>query len=207
MRDPKYRWWKVELLGPDWKLQPIYFRSLTAGEGRQQQRLPPEKAEVFILKHAVYGGESIDWDRFPGGASRTLLQCIYGKSGMGEDEDGSVWDQALNWLKTDFGKLEAVAVTMIPGLTFEVLENCDSLHYAKYLFIGKHNFETMYNIPVSEAFNFEPQTKPAEVRRPAQTVPPRPGEVVWNTEEEYSWRAGQPITIDPDAVDLDDVDL
>lgn len=182
--DKRYRWYKVELIDGWGKPQTYVFRGVTAGELRRAGAYASEtESETFILNQCVL--PEMDWSTGPAGVSRIILQKIYRVSGL--DGDESPFEEAVHWLQTDSGALEAAAVSMISGLTLEHLELADPAHRAKYLAVGKFMFETLYGVSVFDAF------KPGD-KKQAAGVPgaPPPPPVPGNYEEKSSFTWQRP---------------
>lgn len=179
--DKRYRWYKVELINEWGKPQTYVFRGVTAGELRRSGAFASEtESETFLLNQCVL--PESDWSNGLAGVSRILLEKIYRVSGL--DGTSYPFEEALHWLKTDSGALEAAAVSMISGLTLEHLESADPAARAKYLAMGKFMFETLYGVSVFEAFKSD---------KPAQTPVPgvqQPGVPAGNYSEEssFTWK-------------------
>jgi hypothetical protein len=188
--DPRYRWYRVRL--KDEFLQPCdyYFRGVTAKELRiAGSKETTFEAETYLLEQTVLPRK--DWNSMLGGVAMKLLQEIYRFSGLSEEQ--VTFQEAINWIQSENGAMEAAAVAMIPSCTPDVLENCDPFIYAKFLMMGKFQFESMYGIPVEQAFL--PADKQPQVNngfdptpRPGPAVMPGPGEVGQQIENQFEWR-------------------
>lgn len=144
----KYRWYKIELLDKDRKPSIFIFRGMTADEIRiAGTKKDGSSAEDYVLESCVLDvgpvGEML------GGSSRTLLENIYKVSGL--TEEASPIAEALEWIQSDEGTAEALAVSMIAGLTVEILRTCDPHDRAKYLILGKFMFESIYGVEAKDA--------------------------------------------------------
>lgn len=146
--DRKYRWFKTRVLGVDWTPTEYIFRGLTANEIRiASSKKPDVAAEDFILKTCVKNLENLE--DMPGGSCVVLLQHIYRISGLTDEVDPI--REAIEWIQSDEGTAEGVAISMIAGLSLETLNNCDQYDRARYLIIGKFMFETIYGVDVKKA--------------------------------------------------------
>jgi hypothetical protein len=189
---PNFRWYKVKLKDSNLKLVDFLFRGVTTKELRIAG-LKPDKfsAENYILSRAV--ANPTDWEIALAGTSNKLLFEIYRVSGL--DEEGLTFKEALDWLQSENGALEAAAVAMLPGVTLDLLENCDPFHYAKYLFMGKFQFENMSGIPVEQAFLGQPaEGQPNVSKVQADRAHLKSGERGFDIEQ-FSWKKGQPLDI------------
>lgn len=184
--DRKYRWYAITLLGKDFRPEKFVFRGLTSAELRIGGTKDTElEAENFFLYTVVLGER--DWDQMPAGTSRVLLEQIYHYSGVTSD---LIWEEGIAWLLSQEGSLEACTVSMIPGLDLEKLRSADPFDKAKYLLIGKYMFETLYKVPVSQAFEaFDPNKRAApkavgpQTFWPTKDGKPGPGAIGLQTEE------------------------
>lgn len=184
--DDRYHWFKVSLLDSD-TYQPIdyVFRGLTAHEVRvANSKTSLYEKEDYVLRHAV--ANDVDWHNALAGMSSTLLELIYHTSGL--DEQATTVKKAIEWVQTDTGMLEALALVTIPGLNLHTLRHCDPEDYAKYLVVGKEMFEILYQGRVQEP---QPQDAmqqgwgPGQERRHTQ-LPTKPGEVGVQ-QESFNW--------------------
>lgn len=187
MLDPKYRWYRIVL--KDEKLKPCEytFRGLTAKELRIAGTKPGKyEAEQYLLTQVVTPNK--DWDNMLSGVVAKLLKEIYRLSGL--DEEGLTFAEAVNWIQSETGSLEAAAIAMIPSCTPDVLENADPFHYAKYLVMGKFQFEGMYGIPVEQAFvqGRQPSNPIDTTPKPGPAVMPGPGEVGQQVQDSFTWK-------------------
>jgi len=186
--DPRYRWYKINL--KDEKFQPCtyYFRGATSKELRiAGSKETTFEAETFILSKVVLPTK--DWLEMLGGVAMKLLQEIYKYSGLTEEQ--ITFQEAVNWIQSENGAMEAAAVAMIPSCTPDVLENCDPFHYAKFLIMGKFQFESMYGVPVEQAFLPSEEKADSDIDfspKPGPPVTPGPGEIGQQIENEFTWR-------------------
>lgn len=179
--DKRYRWYKVELIDEWGKPQTYVFRGVTSGELRRSGAYASEvESETFILTQCVLPER--DWSSAPAGVSKILLEKIYRVSGL--DGTSYPFEEALHWMQTEAGALEAAAVSMISGLTIESLESADPAARAKYLAMGKFMFETLYGVSVFEAFKPEKPGKPTVTGAPKGVLPP--GE--YSEESSFTWQ-------------------
>ena len=193
--DPKYRWYKICLKDEKYNPCVYYFRGATSKELRiAGTKETTFEAETFLLDKVVLPKK--DWNTMLGGVGMKLLQEIYKYSGLSEDQ--VTFQEAINWIQSENGAMEAAAVAMIPSCTPDVLETCDPFIYAKFLIMGKFQFESMYGIPVEQAFlpsDKQPQVAGSNgidiTPRPGPAVAPGPGEVGHQIENQFEWRRGQ----------------
>jgi len=185
--DRRYRWFKVNLLGPNRERKDYVFRGMTSGEltiaGSKEGEF---EAESFILSQCVVNyNEDIEW----AGTSKTLYDLIMNISGL--DEDCRTLREAQKWMHHEEGKYEAVAISMIPSCTPEIMRNCDPSDRAKYLLLGKFMFTSIYGKEVDELFG-EAATAPNNLEDAFFTNPevPTPGrnEKVTFVEGGFNWK-------------------
>jgi len=152
----EYKYYKIVLLDSKLRTPKDYvFRGLTAAELRRAGlKASTYEAENYILETCVQGEEN--WETALCGVVQKLLKEIYRISGV--DAEGSIYNDAIEWIQSETGSLEAVAVALVPGLTLEHLHNCDPFYYCRYLTLGKFQFESLYAIPISEAFKLQENT-------------------------------------------------
>lgn len=188
MLDSKFRWYKIRLKDENLKPLDYYFRGVTTKELRVAgTKESTFEGEQYLLSKAVLPEK--DWNTMPAGVAAKLLQEIYKFSGL--TEEGITFGEALNWMQSENGALEAAAVAMIPSCTPDLLENCDPFIYAKYLIMGKFQFETMYGIPVEQAFlpKDNPHAEGIDTTpRPGPAANPGPGEVGHQIEDQFEWK-------------------
>lgn len=182
--DSRFRWYKISLLGPDTKPKEYIFRGLTANELRKAG-LRPDKdvAENFILATCVVNLESLDVEL--GGTCIQLLNNIYVISGV--TEEGRPYQEAATWIESEQGKMEALAISVIPSLTLELLRNCDPADYARYMMLGKFHYESMLGQPAANAFG----TVENGLIPPDPVVPPPPGQSARVSEGGFTWTRGR----------------
>lgn len=190
MLDPRYRWYSIKLKDENLKECIYYFRGITSKELRVAGTKPTTfEAETYLLNQVVVPEK--DWLTMLGGVAMKLLKEIYKYSGLNEEQ--LTFDEAVNWIQSENGCMEAAAIAMIPSCTPDVLENCDPFQYAKFLIMGKFQFETMYGIPVEQAFlpaDQRPQENNGIDTTPRPGVPamPGPGERIMQTEAAFEWK-------------------
>lgn len=188
--DPKYRWYSIELLDEKREKCKYVFRGVTARELRiAGTKETTFEAERFILNATVHPQK--DWDSMLAGVVSRLLSEIYNRSGL--TDEGTTFVEAINWIQSENGAMEAAAVAMIPSCTPELLENCDPYTYAKYLVMGKFQFESMYGIPVEQAFLPQKDRPTANngidiTPNPGPPAMPGPGEVARQVENSFVWK-------------------
>lgn len=186
--DSRYRWYKITL--KDEKLNPCdyYFRGVTSRELRiAGSKETTFEAETYFLDQAVLPKKN--WEIMLGGVAMKLLQEIYRYSGLNEEE--YTFQEAINWIQSENGAMEAAAIAMIPSCTPDVLENCDPFQYAKYLLMGKFQFESMYGIPVEQAFLPNAGGKDNYIDtspKPGAPTLPGPGEIGHQIENSFEWK-------------------
>lgn len=148
--DRSYRWFSITLSDGKKGKQAYYFRGLTANELRIAGTKPDiDSAEDFILETVVL--PKIDWATFPKpGVPQRLIEEINHLSGL--TEAGIPQSEAVEWVMSDQGGMEALAISMIPGLSLKELRNTDVFDYWRYLIVGKHMYESIYARPAQETF-------------------------------------------------------
>lgn len=184
---PNHRWFKIKLKDSTGKIVDFYFRGVTSNELRVAGTKEDLFAsESYILSCCVLSNEDWETTAFVGTA-KILLNEIYKISGL-TDEDLPM-KEAARWISDERGSAEAVAITMIPSLDLQTLQNCNQFDYAKYLLVGKLMFESLYNIPVEQAFvtKSQPQTPPIPNIR--SEAPPMPGQVA-TSQELFTFKKG-----------------
>lgn len=180
--DSRYRWYKLPLQNASQQTEVFYFRGITAGELRKAgTKRTKYEADNFILSSVVLPYK--DWDLELAGTANRLLSEIYKYSGL--TDESLTFTEAINWVQSEHGALEAAAVAMIPCCSLELLHNCDQFDYAKYLIMGKFQFETMYGIPVEQAF--VQQDSPALQPQAVTKATPGPGEIATEVENSFTW--------------------
>ncbi len=185
--DPRYRWYRIQLKDENLKPCTYTFRGVTIGELRKAGTKPSKfDAEQYILETVVFPNK--DWNNMLAGVCAKLLREIYKYSGI--DDEGRTFGEAIAWIQSENGNLEAAAIAMIPSCTPDVLENCDPFHYAKFLIMGKFQFETMTGIPVEQAFSMgqQPANGIDPTPQPGPAVLPGPGEVGYQVENAFEWK-------------------
>ncbi len=186
--DPRYRWYRLTLTILERKHSWV-FRGATVRDMRRCGHNRTEhESETFLLEQCVLPQQ--DWEQGLAGVSRILLEKIARATGL--DGDEYPFQEATTWLGTESGALEAVAVSMISGLTFEHLDAADPAYRARYLAVGKFMFESLYNRSVFEVFlPPDPNKKSGEGYGLPQPRPPAPGP---NQQEESSFTWVRPRT-------------
>jgi hypothetical protein len=124
------------------------YRGLTQQEIKTASSKKSGEAELYILNRCVEGDH--DWENTLAGITERLLSEIYKISGL-TDEQVTI-KEAVEWITSETGGAEAMAISVIHGLTLETLHNCCPFTYAKYLILGKYLFETLYGIPAEQVF-------------------------------------------------------
>lgn len=188
--DPRYRWYKITLKDENFKPCEYFFRGLTARELRiSASKETTFDAETFILEAVVTPQKN--WLTMLGGVCTRLLEEISKYSGLTNEQLTFV--EAINWIQSENGSMEAAAIAMIPSCTPDILENCDAFQYAKFLMMGKFQFESMYGIPVEQAF-LPPDQRPQAnngidtTPNPGAPAMPGPGEVGRQIEDQFVWK-------------------
>lgn len=148
--DRAFRWFKIVLSDEVGDPRAYYFRGLTANEVHIAGTKPDiEAAENFILSRVVL--PVVDWATFPKvGVPERLIEEVNHASGL--TEAGIPQAEAVDWVTSPLGGMEALAVAMIPGLNLSLLRNACSFSYWKYLMVGKHMYETIYSRQANETF-------------------------------------------------------
>jgi hypothetical protein len=188
--DPRYRWYRINLKDENKGRCYYYFRGATAKELRVAgSKIDVFDSETYILDKVVYPKR--DWNKMLGGVAMRLLQEIYRFSGLNDEQ--LTFQEAINWIQSENGAMEAAAVAMVPSCTPDVLENCDPFVYAKFLMMGKFQFESMYGIPVEQAFlssNKNPNSSNGidTMPNPGPAATPGPGEIGRQVENQFVWR-------------------
>lgn len=139
----RFRRFKINLGG-----QVFIYRGLSQKELRVAATKDAIAAESFVLNTCVEGNHN--WDEMLAGVPGRLLNEIYKISGL--SEEGLPVKEAIEWINSDAGGAEAMALSMVNGLTLETLDNCCPFDYSKYLILGKYLFETLYGRPAEEVF-------------------------------------------------------
>lgn len=185
--DHRYRWYKIELTDEFLKPCTYYFRGLTVRELRiSGSKLTTFDAESYILETLVLPQKP--WDTMVAGTPLKILKEIYKYSGL--TEEGLNFAEAIDWIHSEQGAMEAAAVVMIPSCTPNELETCDPFHYAKYLTVAKLQFESLYGRSIEEAF----LGKPPEgndldfTPNPGLPATPGPGQIGQQIEDQFTWR-------------------
>lgn len=161
--DNKFNWYRIKILGPDCKtLVPVIFRGMTSKEKAHHSSWS-EKDEIeadnyYILKLT----DLKDVNKFPQGSLMTLIFSILGKSSF-----QYTVEKAADFFNSDQGGLEMKAVAVLPSVTFELLESCDPMHYARYLVLGNEVYNLMFlpadpngstRIPGSDGVQYDVET-------------------------------------------------
>lgn len=188
--DDRYRWFRVFLLDSEtYQLTDYVFRGMTAHEIRTSNNKENLfERESYVLRRCVVN--QVDWDTALAGMASTLLGLIYHYSGT--DDAAITVKKAVEWVQTDAGMLEALALVTIPGLDMYKLKTCDPSDYAKYLIVGKEMFEILYQGRVQE-----PQSGGQLVdtwgpgrTSVSQNLPTKPGEI-GTVSEGFAWSKGR----------------
>lgn len=121
----------------------------------------PFEGEKYILNLAV--SPKVDWDNEIAGVVDTLLSKILDISGIdpipnrslqeGEVYLTSIDKEVIEFFKSDYGAMALAAISTIPGLTLEQLDNCDPLYRKKYLLAGSIVFNRMFQTTPEEVFS------------------------------------------------------
>lgn len=188
--DSRYRWYRIKLKDENLQYCDFYFRGATAKELRiAGSKETTFDAETYLLSSLVLPKK--DWITMVGGTATKLLNEIYRFSGLTEEQ--ITFTEAVNWIQSENGALEAAAISMIPSCTPDILENADPFQYAKFLMMGKFSFESMYGVPVEQAFlppdpNAPPSNGIDTTPNPGTAVAPGPGEKMMQVENSFTWR-------------------
>lgn len=139
--DPRYIWYKINLLDPNRQKREYLFRGLTRREGRIIQAKEDLTAQHdYILCHCVYNLD--DPDDMLAGSGLKICSEILRTSGL--TEEFKPQQEASEWMESLQGSLEAAAVITINGLDLEALDTCDPAYYHKYLGVGRMLFYIMF---------------------------------------------------------------
>lgn len=139
--DPRYRWFRITFRNkqrPEELLQFIYRGFTLAEERRAGSQATPFDTECFLLQQCVL---DIDLQTAEYSVCRRLLEEIYHVSGW--NQHAAPYKAALEWSWDETGMMEAVAVVMVQGLTFDILDHCDPLDRAKYMLVGQRMWQLM----------------------------------------------------------------
>ncbi|MDE1830651.1 MAG: hypothetical protein KGI25_10050 [Thaumarchaeota archaeon] len=193
--DIRFNWKKIRI--PIGKLgrKTFAIRSLTRREFEiAQSKKEPVEGESYILRTAVL--PKFNWDDAPNLVTVKVLEQVYKQSGISQDSDNKFVDDALEWIKSRDGCLEAVAIMMIPSCSPEALYNCSPEVYAKYLVTAAHQFELMTGKTVYSAFGLDGNSEPVpNSNMGSKTSQPMPtpgfGEKAEWEQERFTWRKGQ----------------
>ena len=137
--DRRYRWFKIQLPNSKKKLVSYIFRGLT----REEIRLAGTKSgqnesDTYALQMCVLGNRN--WEIELYGVTKRLLDEIYRVSGI--TEEALTLKEAVAWMETPEGLIEAGAVGFVAGCSLRELYNCDPADYAKYVMLGKFLFQS-----------------------------------------------------------------
>lgn len=180
--DSKFRWYKIRLKNELLQPEDFYFRGITRKELRIAGLRPSKfDADTYILETVVNNRKN--WLEMVSGTADRLLSMIYKYSGL--DQEGDTFREAISWIQSESGAMEAAAVCMIPGCTLETLDTADPYNYAKYLALGKFSFESIYRVPVETAF-LPKSEKEGVAQHHKETARPNQGEVGYDVET-FNW--------------------
>lgn len=93
----------------------------------------------YVLSVGVIGYDSFNWEEIPAGVQRTLFEAIWTVTcgDKFEEDIKATIDPNINPLVNE----EDMAVALIPGLTYEILQNTDRVNYTRYLALGQKIIE------------------------------------------------------------------
>jgi hypothetical protein len=103
----------------------------------------------YICGIATLTPINYNWDQSLAGVADSIAKAIWNVSGLSAQSDGflqSFIKEANEWLESEEGKLEAIALATIPGLDLETLHHCDPPDRIKYLWLGQFNCQLFYGI-------------------------------------------------------------
>ena len=192
--DRRYRWYRIRLTKQDKTPGDYYFRGATA----QEMRLCGLRAETIdgedvLLERCVVPPEPTDWYRIRAGVPARLVQEILRVTGW--TEEGVPQMEAMEWVTSEEGGAEALAIAFIPGLDLVKLREANPGDYWRYIFVGKMMFENMYSVQAGAAFGNAQAAAPVQgpaVMNPETAVsmltPNNPRAVV--TDGGFSWSRG-----------------
>lgn len=143
-----YRKYKIKI-----KDRTFVFRGLTQKEIRTAARKKGGDVDLYILRTCVEG--DYNWDEEHAGVTNRLLTEIYRVSGL--DEAGEPANEALEWIKSPGGRIEAIALAVIPGLTLDILDNCDPHDYARYIIATKFVLARLYGLMLEDVIDLQNQ--------------------------------------------------
>lgn len=147
--DKRYRWFKIQLPNSRRKLINYVFRGLTRDEIRVAgTKQGQNEADTYALSVCVQGRRNWDSELF--GVTKKLLDEIYRISGI--TEEALTFKEAVAWMETPEGLIEAGAVGFVAGCSLRELYTCDPADYAKYCMLGKFLFQSMTGKKIDELF-------------------------------------------------------
>lgn len=198
--NPKFKWYKINLMGTSRQKVDYYFRGLTATEKRIFARRREKNVfagELYLLQTAV-ANQGIDWNEVFVGVANKLSEEIAKASGLiAAEEDESVppiLEEISEYLKTPVGAQEAAAVLSVPGLKLEHLHDCDPWYYYWYLLVGQIAFYMIFRRTPEELFDPKAAAQSnyqGEYSRPGHLpVDIQPGERRTMVEEQFVLRKG-----------------
>lgn len=118
---------------------PVIFRGFTSKE-KSHHEAWAEKDEIAADNHYILKLTDLEEiESFPQGSIMTLMFSILGKSSF-----QFTVEKAADFFNSDQGGLEMKAVAVLPSVTFELLESCDPIHYARYLVLGNEVYNAMF---------------------------------------------------------------
>jgi len=134
--DKRYRWYSVALKKNKATVSFI-IRGLTRAEQRKKEI--KKDAETYVLNCCVVGKHN--WDTEYYGICNSLLNNIYELSGI--TESAKPFKEAVSWIESPERIIELFSVAFVAGCSFDILDNCDPVDYAKYCVAGRFIFQLM----------------------------------------------------------------
>jgi hypothetical protein len=137
------------------------IRGLTNGEYKDLSRKYskiPDRFQLEACKLAVQEPSEFNFSEAQAGLIEKLFDEILNSSALKQGE-GTRFEnfvqEATDWLTSEDGRMEAIALATIPGLTLDILEESDPPIRIKYLWLGLFNCNNFFGIPHEAILNPE----------------------------------------------------
>lgn len=145
--DPRYQWFKMTLNPINGGNVVSYiFRGFTTSEKR---RALAQKnvilSDLHLLKSCVVDFNPSTTEQ---SVAEKLLLEIYRVSGWTDEALPYIGAQA--WLKDEDGIIEGVAIAMVAGLNFQILDHADPYDRARYMALGLWMFQSLYGLSIQD---------------------------------------------------------